>query len=124
LCFEQINTHHYPGGYPADEFRPVVASIRDSMWVAVATVTPYRRYYVCLAPAAERQFVLPQLLSVYAIIYYLGSITRYRPHQYDTITAGPFDPWVQEFVNGQPLQFLYLMASELARQDVTKPSIL
>jgi hypothetical protein len=124
LCFEQIHAHHYPGGYPADEFRPVIDPLRDRIWVTVATVSPYRRYYVCLAPVADHPFILPQLLCIYAIMFYLGSITRYRPHHYDTITAGPFGPWVQEFVNGQPLQFLYLMASEFARQDVTKPSIL
>jgi len=124
ICFEQIATHQYPGGYPADEFGPVVDSIRHCVWSTVATVTPYRRHYVYLAPTIEQSFVLPQVLSIYAIIYYLGSITRYRPHQYDTITAGPYGPWIQEFVNGQPLQFLYLMASEFARQDVTKPSIL
>lgn len=124
LCFEQIATHSYPGGYPADEFQPVIDAVRHRLWTTVATVAPYRRYYIYLAPTADHLFILPQLLSIYAIIYHLGSITRYRPHQYDNISAGPFGPWVQEFVNGQPLQFLYLMASEFARQDVTKPSIL
>jgi hypothetical protein len=124
LCFEQVVTHNYHGGYPADEFQPVIAAVRDRLWTTVATVTPYRRYYVYLAPVPDHGFVLPQLLSIYAIVYHLGSITRYRPHQYDNISNGPFGPWVQEFVNGQPLQFLYLMASEFARQDVTKPAIL
>lgn len=124
LCFEQDVPHHYPGGYPADEFQPVVETIRDRLWSTVATVSPYRRYYVYLAPPPEHPNLLPQILSIYAIIYHLGSITRYRPHQYDAISDGDFGDWVQEFVNGQPLQFLYLMASEFARQDVTKPSIL
>jgi hypothetical protein len=124
LCFEQITTHRYPGGYPADEFQPLIDSIRNRIWVTVATVQPYRRYYVYLAPISEHQFVLPQLLSIFAITYYLGSITRYRPHQYDAIASGQYGPWIQEFVGGQPLQFLYLLASEFARQDVTKPSIL
>src|SRR5713226_10260933 len=44
-----------------------------------------------------------------------GSITRYRPHQYDAIASGQFGPWIQEFVNGQPLQFVYLLASEFAQ---------
>lgn len=124
LCFEQITTHSYPGGYPADEFQPVIAAVRHRLWATVATVNPYRRYYVYLAPLRDHPFVLPQTLSVYAIMYHLGSITRYRPHQYDNIADGRFGPWVQEFVNGQPLQFLYLMASEFSLQDVTKPSIL
>jgi len=124
LCFEQIATHNYPVGYPADGMQPVIDSVRPLLWATVSTVPPYRRYYVYMAPAADHAFVLPQLLSIYAIIYHLGSITRYRPHQYDNIAAGQFGLWVQEFVNGQPLQFLYLMASEFAAQEVTKPSIL
>jgi len=124
LCFEQTAVHQYTSGYPADEFQYLIPAVRDKLWVTVATVKPYRRYYVYLAPATERPFVLPQLLSIYAIIFYLGSITRYRPHQYDAIAAGQFGTWVQEFVGGQPLQFLYLLASEFVRQDVTEPSIL
>jgi len=124
LCFEQITPHPYTSGYPADEFHHLISAVRDKLWVTVATVQPYRRYYVYLAPVAERPSVLSQILSIYAIIFYLGSITRYRPHHYDAISAGQFGPWVQEFVGGQPLQFLYLLASEFARQDVTKPSIL
>lgn len=124
LCFQQVATHNCPGGYPADHFQSVVSAVRHLLWVTVATVTPYRRYYVYLAPTAEHPFVLPQLLSIYALVYYFGSITRYRPHQYDAIASGPFGPWVQEFINGQPLQFLYLMASQFAEQDVTRPSIL
>jgi len=124
LCIEQIATHAYPGGYPADEFEHVIDPIRGRVWVTVGTVSPYRRYYVYLSGPAEQPFVLPQVLSMYAIMYYIGSITRYRPHQYDAIVKGAYGPWIQEFVNGQPLQFIYLMASEFAKQDVTKPSIL
>jgi len=123
ICFEQVNTSHYQD-YPADELHTLVAQIRNRLWMTVATVPPYRRYYVYLAPIAEQPFLLPQLLSIYAITYYLGSITRYRPHHYDAIVKGAFGPRVQEFVAGQPLQFVYLMASEFALQDVTKPSIL
>jgi hypothetical protein len=124
ICFEQLAAHAYPGGYPADEFSAVIQPLRNLFWITVSTVPPYRRYYVYLAPVVDHPFVLPQALSIYAIMFYLGSITRYRPHHYDSIMAGRFGPWGQEFVNGQPLQFIYLLASEFALQDVTKPSIL
>jgi YaaC-like protein len=124
LRFEQIATYPYPNGYPADRLATVIAPITNLIWTTVATTSPYRRYYVYLAPTGEHPFVLPQLLSIYAVMFYLGSITRYRPHHYDTIVDGKFGPWIQEFVGGQPLQFLYLMASEFMRQDVTRPAIL
>src|ERR671924_350294 len=60
--------------------------------------------------------LVPQLLSIYAITFYLGSITRYRPHHFDRMISGPYGPRIQDFVTGQPLQFLYLMASEFAKQ--------
>lgn len=123
LCFEQITPYQYQN-YPADELHHLVAQIRNRLWMTVATIPPYRRFYVYLAPNAEVPFLLPQLLSIYAITYYLGSITRYRPHHYDAIIKSAFGPRIEEFVAGQPLQFIYLMASEFALQDVTKPSIL
>ena len=123
LCFEQIDPHQYQH-YPADELHTLVAQVRNCLWMTVATVPPYRRFYVYLVPNAESLFVLPQILSIYALTYYLGSITRYRPHHYDAIINGAFGPRIQEFVAGQPVQFIYLMASEFALQDVTKPSIL
>jgi hypothetical protein len=67
---------------------------------------------------------LPQLLSIYAISYYLGSITRYRPHHFPAINDGAFGPRIQDFISGQPQQFLYLLASEFARREIAKPSIL
>lgn len=124
LRFEQVTTIEYPNGYPADSLASVIAPINPLIWTTVATTSPYRRYYVYMAPTAEHPFVLPQILSIYAIMFYLGSITRYRPHHYDRIVGGKFGSWVQEFVSGQPLQFLYMMASEFMRQDVTKPAIL
>ena len=92
--------------------------------MTVSTIPPYRRYYVYLCPLAEQQHRLPQLLSMYAVTFYLGSITRYRPHHFDALLKGAFGPRVRDFVTGQPLQFLYLMASEMAKRDIARPSIL
>jgi hypothetical protein len=123
ICFEQSAPHGYPN-YPADDFHHIVRVIKPRLWTTVATIAPFRRYYVYLAPMAERPFVLPQILSIYAIMFYLGSITRYRPHHYDAIGSTGYGAQIQEFITGQPQQFIYLMASEFAKQDITRPSIL
>ncbi|MBA4150853.1 MAG: hypothetical protein H0X66_22305 [Verrucomicrobia bacterium] len=123
ICYEQITPYTY-ANYPADELQPLIQLLRQKIWLTVATVPPYRRHYVYLSPPAERAALLPQLLSIYAITYYLGSITRYRPHHFDAIAATRFGPRIQEFITSQPLQFVYLLASEFARQDVTRPSII
>lgn len=122
ICFESA-PQNYPG-YPVDYLSQAVNVIRPFVWSTVSTVAPYRRHYLYLCPPAEAPSRLPQLLSIYAISYYLGSITRYRPHHYPKIVGGEFGPRIQDFITGQPLQFLYLMASEFAKQDVTKPAIL
>lgn len=124
ICFEQIQVTNCANGYPADHILGVAASLKDVLWATVSTVPPYRRYYVYLSPPTEVGSRMTQLLSMYAVMYYLGSITRYRPHHFDALVEGPYGPRIQDFVTGQPLQFLYLMTSEFARQDVTKPSIL
>jgi hypothetical protein len=124
ICLEQITPLAYDNSYPADHLLNLSGTVRHALWTTVLSTPPYRRYYVYLCPGAERPYKLPQLLSIYAIAYYLGSITRYRPHQYDNLEFSPYGPRIQDFVTGQPVQFLYLMASEFIRQDVTKPAIL
>lgn len=101
----------------------LVDSVKNSLWATVGASPPYRRYYVYTAPANERPGVLPQLVSVYALMYYLGSITRYRPQHLDEILKGLYGSLIEEFLVAQPTQYIYLMASEFARRDVTQPSI-
>jgi YaaC-like Protein len=122
IRFEQIKPLTYIQR-PSDMVLTLVSTVRDFLWVTVASVPPYRRYYLYLSPQAEHGQLLPQLISIYAITFYLGSITRYRPHHFDRIVDSAFGPRIEEFISGQPLQFIYLMASEFAQQDVTKPSI-
>jgi len=122
VCLQQRAPISY-GHRPADEVLKLASSIRDNLWATVASIPPYRRYYVYLSPVDEKPALLPQLLSIYAVTFYLGSITRYRPHHFDKIIDGPFGPRIKEFIGGQALQFIYLMASEFAQQEVTKPSI-
>jgi hypothetical protein len=86
-------------------------------------INPYRRYYVYLAPPAEHGDVLPQILSTYTVMYYLGSIVRYRPQHFDSITGGKYGPRVEEFINGISAQFIYLMASEFVLRQVTRPAL-
>lgn len=124
ICFEQIQPAMYPANHPADVLNDLVAGIKPRLWATVATASPYRRYYAYLCPKNERDSLLPQILSIYALTYYLGSVTRYRPQEFEYLLSGKFGPRVQDFVVGQPLQFLYLMVSEIAQHDITKPSIL
>ena len=60
---------------------------------------------------------MPQLASLYAVIFYLGSITRYRPHDFAKITAD-YSWLVSEIVDTQPAQWIYVLSSQMARTEV------
>lgn len=109
---------------PSDVIQTLVDQFKQRIWVTVNGAQPYRRYYAYLSPLAEQAAVLPQMLSIYAITYYLGSITRYRPQLFDSLLAEAFGPRIEEFVSAQPMQFIYLVASEFAEQEITKPALI
>lgn len=122
ICLEQTApvkyTHH-----PSDKVPELVSTVRHKLWRTVLNTPPYRKYYCYVAPTAEHPQVLPQVLSMYAITFYLGSIVRYRPHHFDSILDKKFGPFIEAFLNDQPRQYIYLMASEFAEKEVTKAAI-
>lgn len=116
---EQVSPMTYTGR-PADNLADLVADLRPFIWSAVTSIRPFRRYYLYASPKADHSYLLPQLLSIYAITYYLGSITRYRPQHFAKILSGDFGEFIQEFLTQQPSQFLYLIASDFAKRDVAR----
>lgn len=124
ISFQQVVPIVCPNTKYANSLQLLFDSLRTHLWATVSTVPPYRRHYVYMRPGAESVQTLHQLLSIYMLSYYLGSITRYRPHHFPAISDGAFGPRLQDFVSGQPQQFLYLLASEFARREIAKPSIL
>lgn len=83
----------------------------------ILTQTGYRYYLPDLPP----RLLLPQLCSIYAVMFYLGSVTRYKPHYFDAIVARGYEWPVAEFLETQPTQFLYLVSSHIAGVEVVKP---
>lgn len=91
----------------ADEIKDVVEAVRPFLRRSATSMPPYRHYYVHLSPPARRQERLPQLLSLYMLFFYFGSVTRYRPHVFDEILSSNYGPFVREFIASQPDQLLY-----------------
>ncbi len=69
---------------------------------------------------SSRSEWLPQLCSTYAIMFYLGSIVRYKPYDFGKIVKG-YSWVINEFLDTQPVQFLHLLASHLAGTEVVMP---
>lgn len=123
LCFQQLLPIVSQSTKYANSLQVLFDMFKPVLWTTVASIPPYRQYYVYLRPSAEAGQVVHQLLSIYALAYYLGSITRYRPHHFPLITDSSFGPMIQDFISGAPFQFLYLIASEFSRRDIARPSI-
>lgn len=122
LRFEQVTPIPYTGR-AADKIRSVVDMIRPYLWSSATIIHPYRKHYVYLCPTSERQSMMPQILSIYAYFYYLGSVTRYKPYYFDEILSGGFGGHVQELIVNLPPQFLYLLASEFSDREIAHAPI-
>lgn len=122
LKFEQKRPINY-GHRPSDKIQSLVEILKPNLWANVTTVPPYRKYYVYVNPGGEPS-PISQTLTIYALFYYLGSVTRYRPHKYSEIMAGQYGGQLHEAIVNLPKQFTYLMASEFCKQEVAQAAIL
>ena len=123
LCFEQNNIMHY-NHRSSDEVHNLVSTIKKNLWISVLSVPPYRKYYTYLCPITEVDNRLPQLASIYAVFYYFGSVTRYRPYSFEKILSKEYGGFIREIIETAPNQFLYLLASDLCEQEIAKASII
>lgn len=122
LFFQQNNPTVYTHR-PSDKLQELVDRISPYVWENVLSIPPYRKHYVYLSPQAEHNFVLPQVLSIYAVFYYFGSVTRYKPEKFARLIRGDYGAQIEEVVNNLPNQFIYLMASYFQKQEVTRAAI-
>ncbi len=91
------------------------------LWQTVTSAQPHRNYYLYLSPPGERRY--PQWVSIYAVMFWLGSLTRYQPVALLDLLDGPYGAFFREFLASQPTQFLYIIASEFKHQGVAKPAV-
>lgn len=120
-AFEQIIPASYATGRASDVVMESVATVRQDIWQTVTSTSPFRRFYLYLSPATEAR--LPQWMSIYALLFWLGSLTRYQPVELLDALSGPYGPYFEEFIETQPSQLLYFLASEAREQDVSKPAL-
>lgn len=116
---EQIRAVKYTGR-PSDKIADIVKILKPYLWFSVMAVPPYRKSYLYLCPNAERQDMLAQIMSIYLVFYYLGSVTRYRPNLFQNILESNYGSHLEEVIRNLPQQFLYLVASEFAQREVVR----
>lgn len=114
-----LETAHEPGtkrGIDKALSRLATSMLAVRIW-SVLTPWGLRFYFSTLPP----KVTLPQLASLYALMFYLGSITRYKPYDFDKILGGKYAWLVAEFLKAAPTQFLYGLASHIAGVEVVRP---
>lgn len=85
-------------------------------------LTEHEGYRIYFSHFGHRETArLPQLVSLYAVMFFLGAITRYRPYDFDRFVEGKWGWLVNEFINSQPPQFIYLLTSEMVKNEVVLP---
>ena len=67
--------------------------------------------------------MVPPWVSIYSVLFWLGSLTRYQPVALLEILEGSYGPFFREYLATQPSQLLYLLASEFKQQDVAKAAV-
>jgi hypothetical protein len=123
ICLQQSTPTTYLAD-PAEALVEIIRTVRNSIWETVQLASPYRKPYIYSCPAKERGARLPQVLSVYLLMFCLGSVTRYSPGYFEDLLDSKYGPLFDTFISESPLQFLYLMASEILGQEVSKPAII
>jgi hypothetical protein len=116
LWFE---TAEVPGATKARDkaIREVARALQGVGVWSILTRQGYRFYFSAMPP----RDIMPPLASIYAVMFYLGSITRYKPYDFDRIVSQRFSWLVSEFLRTQPGQFVYCLASHAAGVDVVPP---
>jgi len=67
----------------------------------------------------EPETALPQAAVIYATMFYLGSIVRYRPYDFDKLIDKKYRWVIDEFLQTAPKQFVILMVNEITQSEVS-----
>ncbi len=123
VCLQQRTPTTYQTD-PGEALVEIVGKVKNCIWETVKVASPYRKPYIYCCPGPERKARMPQLLSIYLLMFCLGSVTRYSPGYFDDLLESKYGPFFDTFISESPMQFLYLMASEILGQEVSKPAII
>jgi hypothetical protein len=123
VCFQQLRPCAYMSD-PGEAVQSISQAYRNRIWETVKVSSPYRKPYLYICPPAEQGARLPQMLSTYLFMFFLGSVTRYLPGYFEDLLESKYGPLVETFISESPMQFLYQMASDILGREVSKPAII
>jgi hypothetical protein len=101
---------------PIEVLQALVEQTKKDVW---SYLSPGKySYYVSSIRKGRR---LSQIGSCYKAMFYMGSIVRYRPDDFSRLLEGRHGWIIQEFVQTQQLQFVYLLGSAIINAEMIYP---
>lgn len=110
-CFE--SSHRIFTRWSADELPKLQNEIRPKLRTLILP-SGYLHYLMF-----ERDSSLPQAAVIYATMFYLGSIVRYRPYDFDKLVDKKYRWVIDEFLQIAPKQFVILMVNEITQSEIS-----
>jgi len=120
LCWEMATTVSYTGR-PSDVLGVLASNARATFYRSLTTSEPFRNYYIYVAP--KKFMKHHQMASRYVLLYFLGSISRYRPAEFDQHMSGEYGPFLSEFLASEPSQMLFELASLLSGRELVSAGL-
>jgi hypothetical protein len=102
---------------PAVALRDVVQSVKPYLWASLGNAPPRWTHHVYLASSNR----LPQMLSLFLLLFYFTSTIQRRPDIWEQLIADPLGVFIVKFISDQPVQLLFMLASEFAQRQVVPP---
>ena len=121
IVFEQITPRIYQSTRNR-ELEYLSNLIKGNLYTVVRRDIPYRRHYLQIN--RNNHIFENKILIPYLLIYYLGSVTRYRPHYMEIIKRSDYGPLIEESIRVQGKQFLYLLASEFLQREISESAVI
>lgn len=84
---------------PAEALALIIRKFKNKIWETARIESPHRKPYLYCCPDAEQNTRLPQILSVYLLMFFLGSVTRYFPLYFDDLLDSRYGPLFETFCN-------------------------
>jgi hypothetical protein len=106
------------GRSPLEVLRPLVLETWKDIWSEL--VPGGHRFWASTIPSNKR---LGQLAAAYQTMFYFGSVARYRPDDFHKLADGRHGWMVHEFINNQPLQFIYFLGSGIMEAEMVIPTL-
>src|SRR5690606_41339109 len=99
-------------GRPSDKIADIVKVLKPFLWFSVMTIPPFRKNYLYLCPPSESSDMLAQVMSIYLVFFYLGSVTRYSPNLFPSILDSKYRSHLEELILNLPQHLLNLSTSD------------